>query len=615
MLRRLVPKALCLALPALLFLGLYVRALDYAFVWTDHGAIEAEGLIVPADRIFEAFSKPMLPGLAGRAQAQPYYRPVQSVAASLIDHELGRRPRNFRALSLFAGLLSTLAFTLFAQRLSGSWPFALAAGAIAAAHPAGVEVYVWIAGLGQALSSLFTVANLWSGVVAMRWLAAGRRGPGLALALVSTGFLLLALGSKENAIVAPVLLLLCWTADRIRAGSGSAPPPRALSKRSLLAVLAPLRQRATVLVAVQLAVALWFALVLRPGVTGGVLTSLKPVAGSSVVQALTAVASWPATFSWLFLPLQSTTSDVVRLVGSVADLGFALGLGMLALSALLWLDLSRRGYAIAGLGLAWMWIAFAPTSGVVPLTHPRALRYVYPAVFGLALFLPAAAGVLLGRFDARTRRRVAALLAVLFVAGLAERTFARTPDWRTDLHLFQRDLARDPLYREGYHMLATALAREGRLAEARLQLAELLELAPRFRGYSSHLQDAEAIALYCNINVHLGQHADNLRFAETIQPGSPQWVRVPGYFYQCGARTLEAQGENERALELLKALIEVERGPERARYQVAAARNLERLGRDVEARAQLRRIPQHQLRDPGLFEEVRRLRAALGGGG
>ena len=617
--KALVSKALCLTLPALLFLGLYLRALDFEFVWTDHGEIEAGGLLVPPDRILEPFASPMLPGLAGPAQRQPYYRPVQVIAASLIDHRLGRRPQSFRGVSILVGALTTLAFSFFAASLSRSYALGLAAGVIYAAHPAGVEIYVWIAGLGQALSSLFTIANLWSGVVAMRWLASGRRGPGYALGLLSTGFLLLAMGSKENAVVAPVLLLLCWTADRILARAESAEEGGAVEAggEGPLGFLRGLAQRASALVVLQLAVAAWFALVLKPGVTGGVLASLKPVAGSMAVQILTGVASWPGTLAWLFLPLQSSTSDVVRVVGSVADAGVLLALGLLGVSVVAWFVLSRRHFAIAALGLAWIWIAFAPTSGVVPLTHPRAVRYVFPAVFGLALFLPAAFAALVGRFGPGWRVVLGALAGALFVGGLAERTWARTPDWSSDLRLFRSDQRRDPLYREGYHMLAAALAREGRLAEARQWLIDLIELAPRFEGHASHLQDAEAMALYCNLNVHLGHVDDNLRFEAQMRPNAPHLRDVPFYFYQCGARTFEARGEADRAIEILRAVVEVDPGPNQALYMAALARNLASQGRDDEARQWLERIPGERLRDPFLFQEVQRARAMLspGGGG
>ena len=47
-----------LLLPALVFTGLYLRALDYEFVWTDKGEIEQESLIRPPDQLLDAFQRP-----------------------------------------------------------------------------------------------------------------------------------------------------------------------------------------------------------------------------------------------------------------------------------------------------------------------------------------------------------------------------------------------------------------------------------------------------------------------------------------------------------------------------------------------------------------------------
>ena len=185
-------------IPSLLFLGLYWRSLDYDFVWTDQGEIEVGLLILPPDEIATAFQRPMLSGLEELMPGltAPYYRPLQVIAASWIDHHRGRLPRNFRILNLWLGALTSAGVAWLAWRLFGRLDCALLAGGVFAAHPANIENYVWIAGLSHALAALFITAGLICGVVALQ-----TRSPGIWLMSgVGSGVaLLLALLSKENA--------------------------------------------------------------------------------------------------------------------------------------------------------------------------------------------------------------------------------------------------------------------------------------------------------------------------------------------------------------------------------------------------------------------------------
>ena len=87
--------------------------------------------------------------------------------------------------------------------------------------------------------------------------------------------------------------------------------------------------------------------------------------------------------------------------------------------------LLRRGQPLAALAVAWVWIAFAPSSGIVPLTHARAERYLHLSLYGAAL-IPAAVASL-HSLSSSKRKLVACGIAMLAVLGLAERTLARLP--------------------------------------------------------------------------------------------------------------------------------------------------------------------------------------------
>jgi len=45
----------------------------------------------------------------------------------------------------------------------------------------------------------------------------------------------------------------------------------------------------------------------------------------------------------------------------------------------------RRGHSALAFAIAWIALCFLPTSGLAPLTHARAVRYLAPSVFGCVL--------------------------------------------------------------------------------------------------------------------------------------------------------------------------------------------------------------------------------------
>ena len=589
--------ALVLLLPALVFGALYLRSLDYELVWTDTGEIEQGTLIRPVDGLLDAFVQPMHGSLDFRLAGVPqsFYRPLQVVLLSLIHDRHGTEPRFYRAVNLALGAATAVAFTALAWALFGRVGLALLAGTIFAVHPGGIEVYVWVAGMSAALADFFVVGSVLAAVLALR---ARRCGCGVALALVSVAAFVLGLASKEHAVVTPALVL------------ASAVSLAVLDRDAAVGRRRVQVATAATLALVQGLVALAYVVWWRPSVLGGAFTGAPPIGGTLVTQTLSSLALWPRTLLWLFFPWQSTTSDVVRVVTSFLDPMAWLGLLLAAASLAAGLWLLRRGHAVAALGLAWIWIAFLPTSGVVPLLHARAERNLCLSIFGVALVWPAAAAPLLRAAWPRVPRAVAAGLAAVAVVALAQRSWARIPDWRSDLSLFERDAARDPLYREGMYELAIALFEAGRGDEAKRQLEVLLDLDSEFTGRSSYLRKVDVFELYCHVNRELRSDPDTLRLFDERLGGRIHPNSMPGFLF-CTAHALEGAGRAEEALEIYTQLMP--QGGQRGQliFSVAIARCHARLGRYAEARRWLARAESTRVGDPAVDEEIQNVRRLI----
>ncbi len=588
------PPLVFLLVP-LLFLAVHLRALDYPFVWTDQGEIVTGLMIRPLETWPRILSEPMVVGFdeAG-VEAPRYYRPLQVLALSAVDEVFGRVPAHFRALNFALGavtawLLAWIVFTMMRDRVAG-----LLAGAVYAVHPANLENHVWIAGLSHALAAFFLAVSLLAGIQY-------QRAPRVPLVIVSVLALMLAVLSKEVAVVAPAMLFVA----SIALASQS---PTALSTRSFAGIPVPPRH-ALRLVLAQCVVVLLYVVWLRPAVLGGALGGDSPVAGSWSIHIPTALGHWLDTLGWLVLPLSSNSSDVVRIMDSLLRAPVLGALFLLATSIFVWWRFASGTTAWVALGLAWVWLAFAPTSGLLPINHLRGERYVSLSLFGVAVLLPALLRSFSQWVGTPRARRVAIVVCATVVVAWAQRSVTRLPDWRSERALFEADIAGDPLYREGYLQLARLDVREGNFRGAKEHLERLRALGPAFAGHTSFLDPTQVIAMYCGINLELGYPEDSLDYFDRLTAGNPLVESSPVVAH-CGAMSLLEAGSWQRAVPVLEALYRQGGGYATDEVAVEIAFAYARAGRGEDARAWLARLSDLPA-DPKVALKVARARALV----
>jgi len=573
-------------LAPLAWLALYLPALDYPFAWTDEGAIAGGTLLRPAGETLAAFGEPLHRiGDLGGGVHQAYYRPLPVAVLSLVDQNLPREPRSFRLFTIVFGALCVSVFGLFATWLLQRPGPALFAALFVALHPVGIEATVWIAGLPAAICAIFAI-----GVVALGVRAARAATPGQAAlyGLLSTAALCLGLLSKERAAVAPALLVA-----------------------ALLSLgRAPRRVAAVCLVGVQAVVVAAYVFALRPAVLGSAFAGLPPLGGRTSTQTFTAIATWPAQLGWLFAPLHSSTSDAVWLAESAGEprvwLGALLALGSLAA----WFLLRRVGARVAALGLAWIWIAYAPTSGLMPMLHQAGERYLFLSAFGVALLLGGLGAHWVPAGSSPGRRVPAAAAAVLMLVFLGERSHARIPDWSSTRRLFERDVTADPAYREAYFVLGAEALEEKRFGEAEKWIAPLLANDPRFEGNASYVNWLSLAAVACGARLGLGDYDGILELGERWKREFASLARTPTVRI-CLGRANDGLGRTRVALEIYQK-VAVEFGAAAAPdLALLIARDLLELGRPKAARQWLAQARQVAAHDPSLLSEVRLLAAEL----
>ena len=591
--RRALPLALVLLVSTAAIAVLYARALGYGLAWMDEREIGQGEIVLGADEPWtDAFTRPLHRSEPGIAAANPYYRPLQILLVTAIHRVAGPQPPAYRVVSLALAVATCFAFGALALGLFGRLDLALLATALAALHPVGIESWVWISGIAEALSALFTIASVGLGLLAA---TAATRGRALVLGALSVVALALALLAKEKGVAAPALLAVALAALRLGR-------PEALGAEAL--------RRGVRLVAIEVALLAAYVFVWRPAMLGRGLVPAPPIGGSRATHILSALASWPADLAWLVLPLRSSTSDAVRVVHSVADpavwLGAALALGSLAAFA----ALLRIGRPVGALGLAWLWIAFLPSANLFPQIHARAERYLFLSVFGAALLAVDLADLAFARWAPRWRRIGPVAVLGLCALLLAERTWVRTPDWRSTRALFEVDVARDPDFREGRFHLAHALFDAQRYADADLELRELLRPDASTGPTWSYVNEVGVRQLACANDLALHREAQVERDAEELARVDPVLAAVPG-LRACLAQAEEALGRPAQALAIYEGVAAQLPGDPPATMSLAMARLYAATGRRDEAQRWLETARRDGPREPGFDFQLRMVEKAL----
>jgi hypothetical protein len=354
-------------------------------------------------------------------------------------------------------------------------------------------------------------------------------------------------------------------------------------------------------------IALAYVAVWRPAMLGAAVLAAPSIGGARSMHWLSAVASWPASLGWLFLPLRSTTSDSVRIVTSPADPVFLLGLALVAVSAVAGIVLLRRGRPVAALGIAWIWIAFLPTANLFPQIHARAERYLWLSVFGAALLLVDLLGA---TAPSRRRRAVGATAIAVLALFWVERTWVRTPDWRSTRTLFEADVSRDPDFREGRFHLARVFFEDRHHVDADRELRALLASLASKGDRWSHVDAVGVRELACANDVALGRAAQVSAEAAALartQPGAPS---SPG-LRACLADAEERLGRPQVALGIYEELLRSLPGDPPARVSLTMARLHARLGHRDEAGTWLERARRDGPREPAFDWQLRQVEKLL----
>lgn len=411
----------------------------------------------------------------------------------------------FHLQNVFWHAAASIALFLLVLELFASPGLAVATAALFAVHPVHTEAVDGIVGRAELMSAGFALLAL---LVAARILRDDP--PGIARPAASGVLLLLALLSKEHAIVIPAIPLV-WMATR---------PPgerRALIHRSSVKRLAAAMVLAT-LAYLALRSAVLGAPVAAFASAPGTIVVDNPIAGATGIgRVLTPVRVFGHAVTKFVFP-RSLSADYsydqlpVVTAPDAATVGSASALAALIAGAVL---LRRRAPA-ASLGIACFLLTWALTGNVF---------LVIGTIFGERLLYLPSAGACLAIASGITAlsRRLAVpaftsgVIALFVLAGGA-RTWARNPDWKDNLSLFASAAAESPRSCKALDGYASALFTAGRPKEALAWAERALAVYPDYP--SAHGTMAKSLRVIANDESDPAQRAElrrrATRHAETL---------------------------------------------------------------------------------------------------
>lgn len=439
---------------------LYWNSLECPFIFDDDDSIVRNVYIRRLWPLTEALKAPRQTTVDGR--------PVVSLSLAVNYAMGGLDVRYFHATNILVHAIAGMALfgvvrrALLSSRLRErfgpiSTGLALTTAMIWIAHPLCTQAVTYVIQRAESMMAMFYLVAIYCSI---RAIESDRPRRWYALSVVACA---LGMGTKEVAISAPLVILLC---------------DRALVTQSVAGALRRRKWFYACLAGTMLIQLALMAATPRPDVEGFGVGRQTPfnylLTEFGVIVRYLRLSLWPGglciDYDW---PM-------------VQSVGEALVPGVIVVSALFATVLAVIRNRAWGVPAATFWLVLAPTSSVLPLFDPIFEHRMYLPLAALCILMVMAVHSILCRIvtspTAHHERpeRIGAILALAVVVFLGGLTIRRNRDYRSELSLWQDVVQKRPENVRGQVNLGTTLTKLGRFDEALVILEKAVAKKPNY---------------------------------------------------------------------------------------------------------------------------------------
>ncbi len=438
------------------FLGfiLYGNTLNNELFWDDDQFILENAYIKDVNHFSKFFSENLI---AGAGRSSDYWRPALLTVFSIEWHLWGPSPFGFHLTNMLFHITDAILLFLILGHLFKKRHLALFTSLVFLAHPLQTEAVSYANSLGDSLSVFFIFSSILSFTVFRQ---SGKKVSESFAYYLSLGSFILALMSKETAIITPALITLTdmfmtspaeWK-KRIREMALASAPFYLLGFGYVLL-------RATVLNFVN---------------TFNLYNETNAFTGSIWTRILTFFSILTIYVSLIFWPYNLHMERSIAVATSVFDIQVLFGI-CIVIACVLLVYKTYKKYPLISFGVLWFFIALAPTSNIlVPINGLLYEHWLYVPLIGIAIFIYAIAEIITDRFP-QTKVMILTVTIIIFIS-LGVRTIIRNNDWESSITFYQKVLKYAPTSYRIRNNLGMELSERGRYEEAEESYAQAIAL-------------------------------------------------------------------------------------------------------------------------------------------
>lgn len=427
----------------------YFSTLSAPFLWDDQYLVVNNPQIKDPARSEELFTSTI-----GQDTIQhSYYRPLQMLSY-MLDHLFWQNePLGYHLTNIFLHALAGICLMEFLWILSLSRWTALYAALLFVSHPVHTEAVSYISGRADPLVAVFTFLTIGTYIYSCK-----KNSPIKSSIHVLFGltFFVMALLSKEQAVIIPFLLVLYHVAYK---------------SRIRWAAIIPFFLITAGYAAVRI-LGLFFTAV-----------QLDASSGTGLMERVPGV--FVALFSYirlLILPV-NLHMGYGQQTFEFGDSQVSAGFSIFILMVILFFK-QRRDYPLMSFAIGWFLLGLIPVSNLIPVNAYMAEHWLYlPSVGYFILF-----GMFFGFLYKRIRGKwFIELLFAVFLVFQIILTVQQNQVWKDPVSLYSRVLMHNPSYAKAHYNLANTLVSRGELDQAILHYQAAIQASPRYADAQNNM--------------------------------------------------------------------------------------------------------------------------------